>query len=100
MNELAPLLKLALAPTALAALGGIVLSFVVDFWPAYEKLSPKRKRMAFFLACFVVSALIYALLAAMGVFTWDINLLWLTLAAWFAAITTGTGAHTRELPDK
>ena len=94
------MLRQAVAPAGIAMLAAFLLSFVVDFWNGYNALSPKRKRLVYYALCLIVPVICYLLMAAMGVFAWSVNLVWLILSAWFAAVFGGTLLHTRELPAK
>lgn len=77
---------------------GVVMSFVVEWFPAFTNLQPKAKRL-FFLGLNIVIAIVSALLlATAGYAPWDFNILfWPALVAGFTAFATGTAAHTRTL---
>ena len=98
-SELAPLLEKLFLPGVLGAVVGAFLSFVVDFFPGYEKLNGKLKRLCFYGIALVFSGAAGALIPILQGQTpqWDpilANAIVATLAAWGG----GTLAHTRELP--
>ena len=78
---------------------GFVLSFVIEFWPQYDVLEAKVKRVVMLALCLaipVVAKVVELLFfgGAWGDFplTW-----WPVLVAGFAAFSTSTVAHTRML---
>jgi hypothetical protein len=82
-----------------AAIVGFVLSFVVEWWPAYEKLAPRVKRVVFLGLCLIVPVLAAALRGLLGYTPWSFDpLFWHALWHGFAAYGVGNIAHTRELP--
>ena len=98
-SELAPLLEQLLVPGVLGAVVGALLSYVVEWFPAYDTLNAKAKRLVFFAAALVISGGAGALIPILRGATpqWDpilANAITASLAAWAG----GTLAHTRELP--
>jgi hypothetical protein len=88
-----------LSSTGVAAAAGIVLSWVIEYWPAYEALAPKTKRLAYFGLCLVLP--IGAALLRWGLGYVDLTfdpLLWHALWNGAAAGGIGTLFHTRQLP--
>jgi len=97
-SELAPILQQLLVPGVLGAVVGIVLSYVVDLWPAFGNLTAKWKRLVFF-----VVALALGMAAGVGIayfnklpFIWDSIIANAFIAA-LAAVSGGTLADTRNL---
>lgn len=83
-----------------AAIVGFLLSWVVEWWPAYDKLAPRVKRLAFFIMCLIVPVLAATLRGLLGYVAWSFDpLYWHALWAGFAASGIGTLAHTRKLPN-
>lgn len=79
---------------------GVVLSFVVEYWPQYKHLEPRWKRLVFAGACFVVPLAGTALTCASGLGAWgDFEWLWWP-AIWAggAAFFAGQMTHLRKLP--
>jgi hypothetical protein len=78
---------------------GFVLSFAVDWFPQYEGLSAKAKRLAMLALCLAIPVLAKALeLAFFGGVWGDFPLTWWpVLVAGFSAFTSSQVAHTREL---
>ena len=98
-SELAPLLEKLLVPGVLGAIVGVVLSYLVEIWPAYDDLNAKLKRLVFFGIALVISGgagVLIPLLQSQPL-RWDpilANAIVASLAAWGG----GTLAHTRDLP--
>ena len=81
-----------------AAIVGVVLSWVVEFLPRYEELAPKVKRLVFAALCMAVPLLAAALRGALGYVEWSFDpLFWHAIWAGAAAIGMGNLAHTRKL---
>lgn len=79
---------------------GVCLSVIVEYWPAYEALLPKWKRLAMAALCLIVPAL--ATVAAVATGEWGAwgdwaTTWWPVLLAAFAAFTGATIAHARKL---
>lgn len=97
-SVLVPLLAQLLTPSILGSVVGIVLSYVVEWFPAFEQLSPKMKRLYFLLSCVLISTLAGIGGAALTFnWNWD-HIVGNALVASFAAMSLGTVAHTRDLP--
>jgi len=79
---------------------GALLSVVVEYWPAYDALEPKWKRLGMAGLCLLVPFLATVAAVATGEFgawgdwatTW-----WPVLLSAFAAFTGATVAHIRKL---
>lgn len=96
---LVPLLKQLYVPGVLGSVVGVVLSYAVEFVPKFKELTPKKKRLGFFLACLVVSTLAGVGLAAiLSTWNWD-AILGKAVVVTLAACSVGTLAHTPRLPD-
>ena len=81
------------------AIIGFVLSFLVEFWPAWATLEAKVKRLSMLGLCLLIPVLAKALeLAFYGGVWGDFPLTWWpVLVAGFAAFTSSQVAHTRAL---
>lgn len=90
-------LMAASGPLVAAIVGGI-LSFVVEYWPQFEALAERYKRLVFLALCLVVPAAAALLRAALGYvpLTFD-PLIWQALVAGAAAGGIGTLVHARKL---
>lgn len=88
----------ALSGPLVAAAVSIVLSVVVEYWPQYEALDPKWKRLIFFALSLVVPISAAFLRVALGYapLTFD-PLIWHAIWNGFGAAGIGTLAHTRKL---
>jgi hypothetical protein len=92
-------LRYAASP-GIAVIVGVVISVGVEYWPAYDQLLPKWKRLVFFGLSLAVPLMATALAVATGEWgawadlrgTW-----WPALVAGFVAGGTGTLYHTRRL---
>jgi hypothetical protein len=82
------------------AIVAFVLSFVVEYFPQYEALAPKVKRLVFLGLCMIVPLLAATARGALGYEPWSFDpLYWHALWAGFAAYGVGNVTHTRRLPD-
>jgi hypothetical protein len=80
---------------------GAVLSFVVEYWPAFLRLDRKWRRLVFAGLCLIVP-LAFALLRVLSgdaALSWD-PLLWQAVLAGAASFGAGTLADTRSLRNK
>lgn len=85
-------------PSAVMVAVGIILSFLVEYWPKYAGLAPKWKRLVFAGLCLVVPILSAVAGALSGVFPWSWEpTFWQAIVAGFAAFSSGTAAHVRKL---
>ena len=98
-SELAPLLEKLFLPGVLGTVVGVLLSFAVDYFPEYDKLNAKAKRLVFFGLCLAISAGAGALIPLLQgqALHWD-PIVANAIVASLAAMGGGTLAHTRELP--
>lgn len=97
-STIAPLLEQLLVPGVLGAVVGVLLSYLVELWPAYDALDPKWKRLLFF-----GFSLVVGVLAGIGIayfrgqaFNWD-AIVGNAIVAALAAASGGTLAHTARL---
>ena len=82
----------------IGAVVGVLLSYVVEWFPKYETLEPKVKRLIFGLTCLLVPAVGVALGIASGFQepVWATTF-WPAIVAAGIAFGSGTLAHTRKL---
>lgn len=82
-----------------AAVVGVLLSYVVEYWERYQYLKPKYKRLVIAGLCFVVPVVGTALSCASGVVGWGdwANTWWPALVAGFVAFTSNQFAHVRKI---
>lgn len=86
--------------TGINAAVGMLLSLTTDYWPDYNALEPKWKRVLFFVICFLipivatVAAIVTGEFGAWGDWqtTW-----WPAIVAGATAAGVGTLVHTRKL---
>jgi len=79
---------------------GFLLSFLVEYWPKYNDLAAKWKRLVFIALSFSVPLLFTALAVATGEFgTWLdwATTWWPAIVAGAASAFAGTLAHARKL---
>ena len=85
-------------PSAVTVVVGVLLSYLIEFWPQYEAMPARFKRLLFGGMCLAVPLLSALVGAATGVFTWTWEpTFWGALVAGFTAFASGTAAHTRKL---
>lgn len=83
-----------------AAVIGVALSFVVEYWTAYTQLQPKQKRLVFIALSLAVPVLAATLRGLWGYVAWSWEgLYWPAILAGGTAYLTGQVAHLRKLPD-
>ena len=82
-----------------AAVIGVVLSFVVEYSDGYGALAARQKRLVFLALCLAVPVLAALLRVAWGyvVLSWD-PLVWQAILAGGTAFLTGQITHLRALP--
>ena len=83
----------------IAAIVGAVLSFIVEYWPAYASLEGKFKRLAFAAMCFIVPLLAAVAGCGMGYQPWAFErTFWPAIyAGGLVAFGIGTLVHIRLL---
>ena len=72
----------------------VLISFVVEYWPRYQDLEKRWKKLSFLAMCLLIGVGSAAVRAVSGYVEWSFDpLLW--HAAWnaFAAFGVGTTAH-------
>lgn len=81
------------------AIIGFILSFVVEFWPAWATLEARLKRLGMLALCLLIPVAAKALeLAFFGGAWGDFPLTWWPiLVSGFTAFTSSQVAHTRNL---
>jgi len=81
-----------------SAVVAVLISFVVEYWPAYDGLAAKYKRLVYFGLCLAVPVAAAALRGALGYAAWSFDpLFWHAIWAGLSAGGIGTLAHTRKL---
>jgi hypothetical protein len=81
-----------------SAIVGVVLSFVVEWWPAYQELASRWKRLTYFGLCLIFTIGASCMRAALGYVAWSFDpLVW--HAIWYGVMAGGAGtlAHIRKL---
>jgi len=85
-------------PNGIAVAVGIILSLVVEYWPAFEALAAKWKRVVFFAASLIIPLLAAVLGALTAGWSWSWEAtFWPALVAGVLAFGSGTALHTRKL---
>jgi len=86
------------AGPGVAPVVGLLLSEAADYVPGFAELSPRWKRVVFFLLCLAIPTLASVLGVATAGWsgTW-VATYWPALVAGGAAFGSGTLAHTRKL---
>ena len=88
----------ALSGPLVAVAVGLVLSWVVEWFPQYDNWAPKVKRLSFLVVCLAVPLLAVTLRGLLGYAAWSFDpLYWHALWAGVAAYGVGNLAHTRKL---
>ncbi len=79
---------------------GVLLFFIMEWWPQFETLAPRVKRLVALVLCMVIPLL--ATLASVATLGLPMNdwpgTWWPALVAGGAAFSAATVAHTRDLP--
>lgn len=76
---------------------GFLLSFVVEWFPKYEGLAPRWKRLIVVVLSFVIPVTSALVLWLTGEVELSYNVVWLALSAGFAAFFGSQVGHAREL---
>ena len=92
-------LRYAGTAVGINAIVGFALSFVVEWFPEYEALSSKWKRVTMMGLCFVVPVVSLVGLVVLGEQALTAEAAWLALSAGFAAFFGSQAAQTRQLQD-
>lgn len=82
-------------PSGINATIGVVLSFVLEWWPAYTEQEPRVKRLVALALCCAVP-----LAATIASDDWSQTGVWEALGAAFTAFTASQAVHTAFLPAK
>lgn len=86
-------LQMASGPL-LAGIVAALVSLVIEYWPAYQDLDKRWKKLSFLGMCFVIGVGSAALRGAMGYVAWSFDpLIWHAVWNAFAAFGIGTTAH-------
>lgn len=91
-------LDLLSSPNGIAAIVGVLLSYVAEYFPGFDALMPKWKRLVFFGACFIIPLIA----AGLGILTadwpasWEATF-WPAILAGGIAFGGGTVAHVRKM---
>lgn len=90
-------LELLSGPFISAAVG-VVLSFVIEWFPAYNALPSRAKRLLYFGLCLLIPVAAACLRAALDYVPWSFDpLVWNAIVAGVTAGGAGTLAHVRKL---
>jgi hypothetical protein len=79
---------------------GVLLFFAVEWWPAFETLAPRMKRMAVLILCMVIpllATLLSVVTLGLPISDWA-GTWWPAIVAGAAAFGASTVAHTSKLP--
>ena len=85
-------------PNGISAAVGALLSIILEYWPQFDALASRYKRLVFFVLCMAVPLAG----AALGILTaeWPAGFeatFWPALVAGFVAFASGTALHARKL---
>ena len=95
--DLVQFLKYAGSAVGINVIVGFLLSFVVEWFPKYEGLAPRWKRLVVVVLSFVIPVSSAVVLWLMGEVELSYNVVWLALSAGFAAFFGSQVGHAREL---
>ena len=90
-------LKYAGSAVGINMIIGFLLSFVVEWFPEYDGLAPRWKRLVVIVLSFVIPVCSAFALWLMGEVELSYNVVWLALSAGFAAFFGSQVAHARNL---
>lgn len=91
------LLTSAVSEAGIGAVLGFLLSWVVEWFPAWDTLAARVKRLVMFGACFAIGLALWGIGIGLGCATPSIEGAWAALVAAFAAFTANQAAHTRDI---
>jgi len=91
--------KSMMVPEIVSGAVGVIESYLVEWWPKYQKLVARSKRLVF-LGISVVLPVGFAVVgAAFGYYDWTwVNTFWPAVRCGVIAFAAGTVAHARKLP--
>ncbi len=75
---------------------GFVISFLAEWWPSFEALEPKAKRLVMMVLCFVIPLAALLARVALGEML-TVDSVWACVLAGFSAFFGSQAAHVREL---
>lgn len=82
-----------------AVIVGLILSVVVEWFPQYEALAPRVKRVAFWGLCLLIPIVAATVRGVLGFAEWSFDpLYWHAIWQGAGAAGIGTLAHIRKLP--
>ena len=91
----------ALSGPLVAVAVGLILSWVVEWFPQYDNLAPRVKRLVFLVVCLAVPVVAVTARGLLGYAAWTFDpLYWHALWAGVVAYGAGSLAHTRKLPSE
>ena len=82
------------------AIVGFILSFVVEWFPEYDGLSSRAKRLVMILLCFIVPVAALVGLVLLGDVGLSVDAVWVALSAGFSAFFGSQVAQVRQLDVK
>lgn len=97
--SLVEFLKYAGTAAGINVVIGYALSFVAEWWPGYESLGAKSKRLIMMALCLVIPLLSLAGLVLFAGEPLTVDAVWSCLLAAFAAFFGSQAAHLRKLGD-
>lgn len=87
----------AMSEAGIGAVLGWLLSYVVEWWPAWETLPAREKRIALLLLCLAIGIALLLLSWQLCGAALDQEAVWAALTAAFAAFTASQVSHIRKL---
>lgn len=87
----------AVSQNGIAAVLGFVLSFVVEWYPAWETLAARVKRVVLLALCWMIGIVLVVVNWRLCGEPLSVEAFWAALAAGFAAFTASQAAHLRKL---
>lgn len=95
--DLVQFLQYAGTAVGINAIIGVILSFVVEWFPEYDALAPRWKRVIVMGLGFVIPLTSMVLLWGLGELVFSYDVVYLALAAGFSAYFGSQVAHARRL---
>jgi acyl-CoA synthetase (AMP-forming)/AMP-acid ligase II len=87
----------AISQNGIAAVLGFGLSWVIEWYPNWDMLPARVKRLALLLACWLIGVVLVVVNWRLCGEPMSIEAFWNALAAGFAAFTASQAAHIRKL---
>lgn len=97
MPSLAEFLEMFRTPNFVTVATGVVLYFILDFYPQFESLAPRIKRIVAMALSFLLPLIAWAVSVGLGYAPADAETVWQFIAAGGMAFLASQGVHAKDL---